>query len=250
MGEEAAMNFFRRTVPVLIAFGAGLGMIVGYYIPQGSGPGLGSRSTSWTLIILALAFFLGLIGLVRLHWQRVRARQAGWGYSLLLLLALFGTLAASFLREIDGGIMLLFGAERSYLERGVQAVLGPEYGLWGDSAGDSPYLWIFDYLYAPLDSAMFSMLAFFIASAAFRSFRARNLSATLLLAAAVLVMFGRVPLGEWLLRTSLFSDLAEWIVAVPTTAARRAIYVGISLGAVATSLRIIFGIERPYMGTR
>jgi hypothetical protein len=93
---------------------------------------------------------------------------------------------------------------------------------------------------------MFSLLAFFIASAAFRAFRARNVQATLLLVTAVVVMIGRVPLGDYL--WSGMPDLIEWIMTVPNMSAMRGIRIGVGLGAVATAMKIILGIERTYMG--
>ena len=70
--------------------------------------------------------------------------------------------------------------------------------------------------------------------------------AALLLIAAVIVMMGRVPLGEMLLPVS--GDITQWILNVLNAAVRRAILIGISLGAIALSLKIIFGIERAYLG--
>ena len=85
-----------------------------------------------------------------------------------------------------------------------------------------------------------------IASAAYRSFRARSREAAVLLVAAMIVMMGRVPLGEFILPVS--GDLSAWILNVLNAAVRRAILIGVSLGAVALSFKIIFGVERSYLG--
>lgn len=108
------------------------------------------------------------------------------------------------------------------------------------------YYWLYDHLFAPCNATMFALLAFFIASAAFRAFRARNLEAALLLGAAILVMLGRVPIGRaiW----SFFPALSDWIIDVPNNAGRRAIMMGAALGAIATGLRVILGLERSHLG--
>jgi hypothetical protein len=98
---------------------------------------------------------------------------------------------------------------------------------------------------------MFAMLAFFIASAAYRAFRARNAEATLLLLTAVLVMLWRVPMGEAFLR--LFSDslphyINMFVMNGFNVAVQRGIIIGAALGAASMSLRIMLGIERTYMG--
>jgi hypothetical protein len=98
---------------------------------------------------------------------------------------------------------------------------------------------------------MFALLAFFIASAAFRAFRIRTTEATLLAVAALIVMMGRVPLGGVLTaglpRELRVETLAQWILDVPQNAANRAILIGAALGVMATGLRVILGIERSYL---
>ena len=96
----------------------------------------------------------------------------------------------------------------------------------------------------PLQSTMFALLAFFISSASYRAFRARNLLATLLLVAALIVMLRFTP-GPW---GDLISKTSTWVMNVPNLAAQRAIVIGIGLGMVATALKVILGIERGYMG--
>jgi hypothetical protein len=118
----------------------------------------------------------------------------------------------------------------------------------------TPFYWIYINIFFPLNSTMFALLAFFVASASYRAFRARNKEATLLLVAATILMLGRVPLGEyisgWLsLPTGWqLSDISDWIMDFPQIAGQRAIMIGIALGIISTSLRIILGIERTYLG--
>src|SRR4030095_14740176 len=66
------------------------------------------------------------------------------------------------------------------------AFLGTEKGL---------YPWLYDQVQAPMQATLFALLAYFVASASYRAFRARSLHATLLLAAGAIVMLGRVPVG-------------------------------------------------------
>ena len=112
----------------------------------------------------------------------------------------------------------------------------------------TPFDWIYNNIYNPLSATMFAMLAFYVASASYRAFRARNREATLLLLAGFLVMLGRVPVGDaitgFLPEGHRLSNLADWIMNVPNKAGQRAIMIGIALGIVSTSLRLILGIER------
>ena len=110
----------------------------------------------------------------------------------------------------------------------------------------SPFDVVFQNIQVPIEATMFSLLAFYIASAAFRAFRARTLEATLLLAAATIVMLGRVPIGD-IIHEGV-PAATQWILNVPNLAAKRGIMIGVGLGMMATALKIILGIERAWMG--
>ncbi len=150
--------------------------------------------------------------------MKIRRQEAGWGYSLVLYAGMLVTIAVG----------LWAGRERSL--DGSMTAFG----------------WIYSFMMVPLQGTMFAILAFFIASAAYRSFRARSREAAVLLIAAVIVMMGRVPLGEYLIPLS--GDVSQWILNVLNASVRRAILIGVSLGAIALSLKIIFGVERSYLG--
>jgi len=106
--------------------------------------------------------------------------------------------------------------------------------------------WIYDHIFGPCNATMFALLAFFVASAAFRAFRARNLEAGLLLGSAIIVLLARAPIGRAI--ASWLPDLAQWILDIPSNGSRRAILMGAAVGAIATGLRVILGIERSHLG--
>jgi hypothetical protein len=113
-------------------------------------------------------------------------------------------------------------------------------------------MFLYNQVYSSMQGTMFALLAFFIASAAFRAFRVRTLEAGLLAAAALIVMLGRVPIGDqmtaWLPAPLRLGAVQDWIMNVPQNAAKRAILMGAALGVMATGLRVILGIERSYLG--
>jgi hypothetical protein len=100
----------------------------------------------------------------------------------------------------------------------------------------------FAYLVTPIEATMFSLLAFFVASAAFRAFRARTVAASILLVSAAIVMLGLIPSVQD--RIPLLGDAAEFLLKYPNTAAKRAVMVGVALGAISVSLKAILGIDK------
>ncbi len=209
----------KRTLPLLVTFVVGMIMVGEFFIPHHAYKEMTKELLEWGAILAAGAFLLGMFNLIQVNWPVIRDRKPDWGYKVAMLVSL--------------GVMLIAG------------FLGGEDRL---EAGYS-FKWMFDYLFVPLNATMFSLLAFFIASAAFRAFRARNTEATVMLVAAALVMLAAVPIGasipgvgEYLVATK------NWIMSVPNNAARRAIFIGAALGAIATGLRVILGLERSHLG--
>ena len=233
-------------------------------------------ATQWYEIIAGFAAFLGVLNLMKLHFNKISYKKKNWEYSILTLLSFF--------------IMIFFG----FFYNDSQAPFGSHLK---DEA--STFYWIFNFIYLPLASTMFALLAFFVASASYRAFRIRNFEATLLLISGVVLMIGRVPIGSlvpWYVVLSMYiifvfilighlikdkryyfisfiithiillaigflfdwhsnspsflsiPSIQEWIFAVPATAGARAIMIGIALGTVAQSFRIITGREKTILG--
>jgi len=204
-------------------------MIIQFFIPHSYSQILFRRALDWTLVIGIFALVLGIGSLIHVHWVRISRLGENWQYSLLVFLGLIGMTLVGLINGKDGRV----------------------------------FLWLFDNIQVPLDATMFSLLAFFIASAAFRAFRARTLEATLLLIAAIIVMFGNAQVGKWLCNQigviplisklvdafpALPENAKDWILENPNMASRRAIYLGIGLGGISQALRIILGIERSHLG--
>jgi hypothetical protein len=189
-----------------------------YYVPHSASEQMLTSATKWMQIVGGFALILGVTSLFQQHAVKIKRQEAGWGYSVVLYVGMLGTIAVGLWangKESVDGAMTAFG-------------------------------WVYNFMMVPLQGTMFAILAFFIASAAYRSFRARSREAAVLLVAAVIVMMGRVPLGEYLIPLS--GDVSSWILNVLNSSVRRAILIGVSLGAIALSFKIIFGVERSYLG--
>lgn len=212
----------RREVPLLITGIAGVIFIIQYFIPHFPFNRLSNWFSDWFSIIAACAIWLGALNLIKISVEKIIYKRHEWGYSVIIV--------SCFL------LMVVFGFWQGRASR---------------EAGTA-FNWMYDFAYTPLSATMFAILAFFVGSASYRAFRARNLEATLLLVAAFLVMIGRVPVGDqltfFLPEEWRLSQLAAWIMNFPNSAGQRAIMIGIALGIVSASLRIILGIERSHLG--
>jgi hypothetical protein len=231
----------KRTIPVAIAFVIGLWFALQYYVPTSFSGQTLTWASNWVKILLGFAYILGLYSLVHVHWLKIKRGQPGYGYSVLVYAGLIGTLVVGLSGEVQSLVGVVAGGEHTFAT--FQEYSTPDKPIPNYSTG---FDWVYNYIFYPASATMFSILAFFIASAAYRTFRARTIEAAFLLIAAVVVMFGRVPIAAAVHET--IPDVADWIMSNPNMAVKRAILIGISLGTVATSLRIIFGIERAYLG--
>lgn len=194
----------------------------------------------WFTVLAAVAFLTAGTSLVLHHLKKIVAQQAGWGYSAITLIAFMVTLVVGLLK-VGVPISPQF----------------PDYPWAGSYQEEGSALWwLFEYVIMPITSTMFSLLAFYVASAAFRAFRAKNTEALLLLATAFLILLSRQARGtssdDWtllsLLQTGLSASSAT-VKDVIMQAGQRAMMIGIALGVAATSLRVLLGLDRSYLGS-
>jgi len=233
--------FWKVRLPLLLTFFVGLVPIVTFFLTErvpGIGPAVPfvrDKVERYMIIIAGFALLLGVVNVFQGNLRKIEQRRPDWPFAASLLAGLV--------------VMGTFGILSALRVGPFQGILAAPNG------GDTPFFWMTRNLFNPLQAAMFSLLAFYVASAAFRAFRVRNVEATILLLAAFVVMLGRTPLGEYVFSWLPGGErwvpwLTDWIMAVPNTAAQRGIIIGAALGAASLSLRVILGIERSYLGLK
>ncbi|MDD3052293.1 MAG: hypothetical protein PHR06_14260 [Candidatus Cloacimonetes bacterium] len=228
----------KRNLPLYITFIAGILVIISEFIPHKPFGSLIDELEQWFMIISGFAIILGNLSLFQVNLHKVKFKEKNWQYYIVALIS-FGVMV------IAG---LLWGTEKN------SGIIGHGVAI-RSFLGVKPFDYLFYNIYENLSATMFSLLAFFIASAAYRAFIARTLESNLLLIAAVIVMIGNTSFGSvltgWLpqpLQFLHFPNISEFIMKYPNTAGQRAIMIGAGLGIMGSSLRIILGIERSYLG--
>ena len=226
----------RKLIVMAVTFVAGLYYSLEFLLPPGAWFLKPPRNplTDWrpfvgtlTQIIWSFALLLGVWNLFQIHGQSVGKRSKGWYNSAAFFVAFFAIMFAGFLKDAHVGG-----------QAGVPASL---------------FVILFKGFLTSLDSTMFSLIAFYIVSAAYRAFRIRSLEAALMMVAAAIIMLALVPVGaaitNWLPTTGFLSAfrierIGYWLLISPNMAAQRAIAFGVAVGSLAMGLRIWLSLER------
>jgi hypothetical protein len=125
--------------PFVLMTVLGVFFIAHYYIPHPLVQKPGAVLLQWKQPLGAVMMLVASLSLLWIHAKRVMRRERRYGYSLVTLLSAFGMVFVG----------MAFGLREGTL-----------FSDW------------FEHLVLPLESTMFSLLAFFVASAAFRAFTA------------------------------------------------------------------------------
>ncbi len=241
---QAAPRRARRGIIAVFTFLGGLYFAAEFFWPADK---TGSNSltpfqplvANLAQVVGAFAIGLGVISLVQLHGRNVARTRPGWGYSVVLLAMFVG--------------MTVFGLMDAYSPN--VTIIPAVSGAWAVQNAHGMYLFLFNGGVSNLASATFSIIAFYIASAAYRAFRIRSLEAGLLMVGAVIVMLGSVGFGTFIthnlspdpnnpISSFRIERIAQWLLLEVNTPAQRGILFGLTLGLLATSLRYWLSLER------
>jgi|SRR5579871_4787035 len=188
-------------------------------------------------IVAAFLLGLGVYSVFTVHVKRVAKQSADWGFSVVLLLSFF--------------LMVGLG----YADWGMKRIAGPKLddpSNWGIVNYGRSFL--FDGLLQNMDAAMFSIISFYILSAAYRAFRIRSIEATILLGSAVIMMIGLLSGFEYgwnhvahqlpTTGTYAMGELTKWLQDCFQTPSLRAIQWGLGIGTLAMGLRLWLSLEK------
>lgn len=167
----------------------------------------------WIIILAGIALLLGVVNVIWLHIRRILVGERDWMLSLALLAVL-------------------------------TAVVGT--GLLNPAGMVSPLLeWIFDALIAPGQAALYAMLVFFMAAAAFQYLRVGRRGGTWMVLGFLIVLLVQTPFDAAALGLSetmdRLADAARWFLDAPVMAALRGVLLGSALALLVTGCRFLLG---------
>lgn len=183
--------------------------------------GLHDQISNGAILTGVMALGLGLINVLRIHGVRLAKAAKGWIHSAALIAGMLGTIFLGFWH---------WGSPESSLGKVYGTVIMGTKGL-----------------FPGLSSAMFSLLAFYVATAAYRAFRIKSGEAALLMFSALLVMLGQIPHGVMVFdyvfshgpfRNISITDIRMWILLKLNVGAFRAISLGFGVAGLAMATRM------------
>lgn len=215
---------FRKVLIMVVTFLGGLYIALEFLIPKHNVlTDTMPNVSNIQIVVGSFTLVLGTWNLITFHTKSITKKTAGRYNSIAFFIAFFAIMIAGFLKDAS--------------VKGIQP--------------------IFDILFTgcllSLQATTFSLVAFYIVSAAYRAFRIKSAEAVLMMVAAAIIMLALVPIGAsitaWLPKTGILSAfrlerIGYWILISPNMAVQRAIVFGIAVGAMATGLRIWLSLER------
>jgi hypothetical protein len=183
-------------------------------------------SAQFNAVLGTLALGMGLLSLGMVNYRKIKRREKEWYTGILFFAAVILGVCAGFGKYEPPGSNWFALSDIVVVQ-----VIGS------------------------MGAAIFSLLAFYLASAAYRAFRVRTAEAAIMMVTALIIMLGQTPLGTYLtgwiperFEYLWFSSIAGWILRIPSSAFVRALTFGAMLGAIAQALRYLFSMERMAMG--
>jgi hypothetical protein len=210
----------RKILGAATAVFFGLITLLGYILPFKPLIDLSGGILYAAVFLSSLAMMVGVINLSRVHMRKALTGKPGGAYSLVLFLSLWLT------------FVIVVTA----------------------SSGANPNsvsVWIVRNMQIPLEASLSALVIFVLMVGGVRLlYRRRDLTAFLFLGSALIVLAAALPiptvLEGWLRGPDQYRQMIASIFMSIASGGGRGILLGMALGAAATGLRILIGIDRPY----
>ena len=210
---------YLSVISAAIAIGVGFVVLLGYFIDVPLLRDLRWLFVGWASTLAAVAVWIGVLNLLSVHWKKFNSQSPGWVYSVFLILSLLVVIAIGFVAPLLG---------------------------WGNGSSNAANVWVFRYVQSAGGAALSGLLVFFLVFAGYRLMRRPpSLTAVVFLIVAVISLIGMSPLPTGVPDLGL-RDVWLWLAQVPAVAGARGVLLGVGLGIVATGLRILLALDRPY----
>jgi hypothetical protein len=201
-----------RVVTTVVAIVTGIFVLAGYFFQMQPLVVLQAYLVDWAVVVAGMAVLVGVYNLFAVHFEKIRSRQKGGTYGMLLI----ATMA------IVGILGLALGPEDAYVRLTVEAII------------------------VPVEASLMAILAITLIYASIRLLRRRvdTMSVIFLIVALVfLVLMMPTPFGPIPGDRALIDFLGVF-----SRGGARGLLIGIALGTLLTGLRVLFGADRPYGG--
>jgi hypothetical protein len=206
---------FKGISSTVVAIATGAIVLFGYFFTTPILTGMRVALVNWAAILAAFAIFVGIVNLLAVHANKVKRKEKGRGYSIVLVVVIFAT--------------LILGL-----------VLRPEH----------PFLAaVFNSVQLPVEASLMAVLAVTLTYASIRMLRKRlNVFGIIFIVTALFVLFITAPIP--FIGNDLFLSgmIRPFVTQVLAAGGARGILIGVALGTLTIGLRILFGADRPYGG--
>ena len=204
-----------RLISVVIAISSGILVLLGYFFQVVPFYSLRREFVQWAVILAGFAVLVGVINLTSVHVKKIRRKEKGSAYSLLLIFFLLMTFLAGVAWKPDHPNMVL----------------------------------LFKTVQFPVEASLMALLTVSLTYASIRMLRRRlNLLSIVFLGTALITLLGTASL-PFIGDVPFLGDIVRPFVSqVMAGAGARGILIGVALGTLTTGLRILFGVDRPYGG--
>jgi len=213
------MAWYRSIYPLLvIAWAIVFIILFSYYCPGTSFDIAYSILVRWSIIMGSVVIAVGLINITINSVREVKKRAPGrWHLAIWQLLLIAITLISGFAQ-----------------------------GKGSPTTPGTIINWLFSNFYRYGDLAIFALMGFWMLTAAFRAFRARNLETFLFVFGAFFTLLRNAPIGGLIWRG--FPVIGQWLLSVPYIAVQRALLIGIGVGILTYAARYFIGKEKAAFG--